>query len=62
LKNPGNLARRALVLIAALTAIVYAGDYAVVRLRGISAIGKRFRIGADGAAARDTAEKRQGRL
>ena len=33
MKNPGNLARRALVLIAALTAIVYAGDYAVVRLR-----------------------------
>jgi len=33
LTNLGNLARRTLLLIVALSAIVYAGDYAVVRLR-----------------------------
>jgi hypothetical protein len=33
LTNLGYLARRTLVLIVALAAIVYAGDYAVVRLR-----------------------------
>jgi hypothetical protein len=33
LDNPGNLVRRAAVLVVALAAIVYAGDYAVVRLR-----------------------------
>jgi hypothetical protein len=33
LNNLGNLVRRTLVLVVALAAIVYAGDYAVVRLR-----------------------------
>jgi hypothetical protein len=33
LTNPGNLARRTLLLIVALAAVVYACDYAVVRLR-----------------------------
>lgn len=33
LTNPGDLARRIAVLIVALAAIVYAGDYALVRLR-----------------------------
>ncbi len=33
MNNLGNLARRAAVLAVALAAVVYAGDYAVVRLR-----------------------------
>jgi len=33
LNNLGNLVRRTLALVVALAAIVYAGDYAVVRLR-----------------------------
>jgi hypothetical protein len=33
LNNPGNLARRTLLLIVALAAVVYFGDFAVVRLR-----------------------------
>jgi len=33
LNNPGNLAKRTLLLIVALAAVMYAGDFAVVRLR-----------------------------
>jgi hypothetical protein len=33
LSQPGNYAKRTLVLVVALAALVYAGDYAVVRLR-----------------------------
>jgi hypothetical protein len=33
LSNPGDIARRIAVLIVALAAMVYAGDYALVRLR-----------------------------